>query len=234
MLNILVVREDAASSRTTSIVRALREASYAVGEISPDEKVDAMQDVLAGRPPDVLVADLSTAADCLPLRHVRRLLQDIWGSEAPLPPVLALCRESHLDLPELPAFADDFLLPPYAEHEMLGRIRLLLFRRRQIQKGNTLVLPGVTLHLDSRQAQTPDGRLLSLRPREFDLLQFLATHRGKLFSRERLLDFVWGLDFEGGERTIDIHIRRLREKLPPAAADLLETQRGVGYRLRAG
>jgi two-component system alkaline phosphatase synthesis response regulator PhoP len=70
---------------------------------------------------------------------------------------------------------------------------------------------------------------LPLTPREYELLQFLLTHRGRLFSRERLLDLVWGVDFEGGARTVDIHIRSLRAKLPPDAARLLTTQRGIGY-----
>ena len=76
------------------------------------------------------------------------------------------------------------------------------------------------------------GRILPLTPREFDLLRFLSLHRGKFFARDRLLDMVWGVDFEGGERTVDIHIRRLRAKMPPESAGLLETRRGIGYGLR--
>jgi DNA-binding response OmpR family regulator len=66
-------------------------------------------------------------------------------------------------------------------------------------------------------------------PREYDPLAFLVTHRGKFFGRDRLLDLVWGIHFEGGERTVDIHIRRLRAKLPPQTADRLQTRCGTGY-----
>ena len=75
--------------------------------------------------------------------------------------------------------------------------------------------------------------MLPRTPREYELLRFLALHRGKFFARDRLLDLVWGVGFEGGERTVDIHVRRLRAKMPPLAAALLETRRGLGYGLRS-
>ena len=78
-----------------------------------------------------------------------------------------------------------------------------------------------------------ESRLLPLTPREYDLLRFLSLYRGKFFARDRLLDMVWGVDFEGGERTVDIHVRRLRAKMPSQAAHLLETRRGIGYGLRS-
>jgi DNA-binding response OmpR family regulator len=82
---------------------------------------------------------------------------------------------------------------------------------------------------DGKRALDNTLRPLPLTPREYDPLAFLVTHRGKFFGRDRLLDLVWGIHFEGGERTVDIHIRRLRAKLPPQTADRLQTRCGTGY-----
>ena len=154
------------------------------------------------------------------------------GENLPPIPSLALFGTQHLSQPDWPAHTDDFLLPPYAPEEALARVKLLLFRKRHIREDNTLRFADVIVHLDSEQATDEKKRLLLLRPREFDLLRFLMTHKGKFFSRDRLLDLVWGIDFEGSERTVDIHVTRLRAKLPPEAADRLETRRGIGYGLR--
>ena len=132
-----------------------------------------------------------------------------------------------------PAHTDNFLLPPYAPAELLGRLSLLSFRKRQIQSGDRLLLAGLTLELAVGCVRGPTGDMLPLTPREYEMLRFLVLHRGKFFARDRLLDLVWGVDFEGSERTVDIHVRRLRAKLPAAAADLLETRRGTGYGLRS-
>jgi hypothetical protein len=195
-----------------------------------------------GLPPDGLLVDLSDGGALILLRHLRRALQQVWGSGdgaatsgggagpawAP-PPVLALLPPQALGQPDWLAFADDILLPPYAPEEARARLRMLSFRRRHIADGDLLRVQDVTLDRSTRRASGPDGAPLSLTPREFDLLQFLVAHRGKLWSRQRLLDLVWGVNFEGGARTVDIHVRRLRAKLPPEAASRLETRRGVGY-----
>jgi hypothetical protein len=236
MLNVLVLAPDEKGGPAAALARALTQAGYAARRGDLDGGTPALERLcraFAGRPPDVLLADLSSAPDCLPLRHAARLLQHAWGDDLPPPPRLALLTPRHLALPDWPAYTDDFLLPPFHAHEALARIALLGFRRRHIQGGDTLALADVALDLAAGCARDPAGRILPLTPREYDLLRFLGLNRGKFFARDRLLDMVWGVDFEGGERTVDIHVRRLRAKLPPQAADLLETRRGVGYGLRS-
>ena len=235
MLNVLLLASGEKNHPLTALAAALTRAGYrttftALG--SQADEQDALYAAFEGRPPDALVADLSAAADCLPLRHAARLLQGIWGEDAPLPMRLALLTPRHLSQPDWPAYVDDFLLPPYAPAEMLARLSLLLFRKRHVQTGDRLLLEDLVLELNSGCARDAAG-LLPLTPREYELLRFLTLHRGKFFARDRLLDLVWGMDFEGGERTVDIHIRRLRAKMPPRAADLLETRRGFGYGLRS-
>ena len=96
------------------------------------EAMAALCRAFAGRPPDVLLADLSQARDCLPLRHAQRLLRDAWGDDLPTPSRLALFTPRHLAQPDWPAYTDDFLLPPYPPAEMLARLALLSFRKRHI------------------------------------------------------------------------------------------------------
>ena len=87
----------------------------------------------------------------------------------------------------------------------------------------------VVLDLQTATARNHRGDTLPLTHREFELLHFLCRHRGKFFDRDRLLTHVWGVDFIGSDRTVDIHVCRLRSKLPSHAASLLETRRGLGY-----
>lgn len=235
MLNVLVLAPDGKGGPAAALLRALQGAGYAAARASLDggaDAVSALCRLFAGRPPDVLLADLSSSADCLPLRHAARLLRDAWGDDLPEPTRLALFTPQHLFQPDWPAYVDDFLLPPYAPNELLARLMLSSFRKRHMEPGARLTLADLTLDLAGGRALTTGGTILPLTPREFDLLRFLCLHRGKFFARDRLLDMVWGVDFEGGERTVDIHIRRLRAKLPPESAALLETRRGLGYGLR--
>ncbi|MBV9850605.1 MAG: response regulator transcription factor [Armatimonadetes bacterium] len=231
MLNVLILAPHEKGGPTGPLARALKEAGYAVARTALDGGAEALCRAFGGRPPDALLADLTRAPDFLPLRHAQRLLRDAWGDDVPTPTRLALFETRHLALPDWPAHADDFLLPPYAPDEMLARLALLSFRRRHVRSADTLHLGDVTLDLAGARALDEAGNILPLTPREYELLRFLALHRGKFFARDRLLDMVWGVDFEGGERTVDIHMRRLRAKLPPQAAARLETRRGLGYGL---
>lgn len=230
MQNVLVVSSSAKGDGPGGIVSALRLAGYRVAQTSLDAAEASLETEFSGRPADILVADLSGAADCLPLRHATRVLRHLWGEDAPPVLRLALLTHRHLRQADWMAYSDDFLLPPYVPDEVLARVSLLLFRRRHVKFGDTLTFEDVLLDLSGKQAfDATDSRRIVLTPREYDLLQFLLMHRGRFFARDRLLDLVWGLDFDGGERTVDIHVTRLRAKLPPDAAALLDTRRGVGY-----
>ncbi len=237
MQNVLILAPPGKGTPGASLVGPLADAGYKVARSAMEDRgadaADALCRAFAGRPPDVLLADLSDAPDCLTLRHLRHLLRQTWGDDFAPPPTLALLRPRHLGQPDWPALADDFLIPPYCPEETLARVSLLLFRRRHVRDNDSLRFADVVIDLAGSLAHAQgDAGILPLTPREFELLRFLVTHRGKFFARDRLLDLVWGVHFEGGERTVDIHVRRLRAKLPPQTANLLETRRGVGYGLR--
>jgi DNA-binding response OmpR family regulator len=233
MQNILIIAPNEKGGAAAYLGPALKESGYdvAVTSLGGTSAIEYLCEAFDGRPPDIIVADLSTAQDCLPLRHARKLLRITWGEELPLPLCLALLETRHLALADWRTYIDDFLLPPHSPGELLARVAHLLFRKRDIRSGDVLGLADVTLDLAGGRAFDSEGHLLALTPREYDLLRFLGTHRGKFFARDRLLDMVWGVDFDGGERTVDIHVRRLRAKLPPQTAAMLETRRGVGYGL---
>ena len=132
--------------------------------------------------------------------------------------------------------ADDYVVKPFSPRELVARVKAVL-RRTQPEAApavgaDTLALGGLRLDTAARSA-TLDGRPLSLTAREFDLLAFLMRHPGQVFTREQLLDNVWGYTFASDMSTVTVHIRRLREKIEadPASPALLTTVWGVGYRL---
>jgi len=127
--------------------------------------------------------------------------------------------------------ADDYVVKPFSLREVVLRIRKILARGEKQAAPAILKAGPLVLDLDAHTARL-DDRFLELTATEFRLLTYLLRHRGRVQTREMLLDRVWGYSFEGYARTIDTHIRRLRKKMG-AAQNLIETVRGVGYRFQA-
>ena len=127
--------------------------------------------------------------------------------------------------------ADDYITKPFAAEELVARMESVL--RRTGRGGRELRAYDVVLDTVDRVARQ-NGEPLDLRRREFDLLELLMRNPGRVYSRENLLDLVWGYEYQGDYRTVDVHIRRLREKLEldPANPKLILTKWGVGYYLR--
>ena len=125
--------------------------------------------------------------------------------------------------------ADDYIAKPFDGRELVARVQAVLRRAGSLAEGQTVLRRGgLEIHPEERSA-TYKGRSLSLTPKEFDLLTLLAAHPGQAFPRERLLDRIWGVDFEGDSRTVDSHIKNLREELGEGAF-LIGTVWGIGYR----
>ncbi|MEX1046368.1 MAG: response regulator transcription factor [Actinomycetota bacterium] len=149
-------------------------------------------------------------------------------SEAGGIPTIVVAAESAIDEHPWHEVADDLLDPnaPSAE----AALRLAMLRRRAGGAEEAeLRLGPLTMNSQTYRVAV-DGRPLDLTYKEFELIRFLSTRPGVVFSREALLREVWGYDFYGGTRTVDVHVRRLRAKLGPAHEHLIETVRGVGYR----
>jgi two-component system alkaline phosphatase synthesis response regulator PhoP len=126
--------------------------------------------------------------------------------------------------------ADDYLTKPFSNKELLARIKAILRRYEQPTAAASAILKFKELEIDSEQHFVKvNGQEIELTAKEFQLLHYLAENKGRVFSRERLLDAVWGIEVAIETRTVDVHMRRLREKLGKAGDHLL-TLRGVGYK----
>lgn len=150
------------------------------------------------------------------------------------PVMMLTAKDTELDtVRALDSGADDYLAKPFGMMEMVSRVRVLLRRSQATgaERASKVLSVGPVELWPSRREVTLEGEELQLTMREFDLLEFLMRSPGEVFSREVLLQRVWGWDFDGGSRTVDVHVQQIRAKLGEHA-DLIETVRGVGYRLR--
>ena len=158
-----------------------------------------------------------------------------WRNDArtrPIPILMLTARGDESDkVSGLDAGADDYVTKPFSTQELLARIRAVL-RRRAPEKSEEIVeLGGLTLDAAAHRVSWK-GRPLKVGPTEFRLLQFLMQHPERVHSRQQLLDRVWGDHVFIEERTVDVHVKRLRESLGPGGV-LVETVRGAGYRITA-
>jgi len=158
------------------------------------------------------------------------VLSDLATRPGKIPAIVVVDRD-HLERYPWEEVADELVFPGAPEAEL--RIRLAMLRRRAGAGDGTVVRLG-PLAIDTETYRvTASGRALDLTFKEFELLRFLAQHPGRVYTRPGLLREVWGYDFYGGTRTVDVHVRRLRAKLGPEHEHLIETVRGVGYRATA-
>ncbi len=158
-------------------------------------------------------------------------------SRSQLPIIMLTAREDEVDkVVGLELGADDYLTKPFSPRELVARVKAVLRRSRPSSESQEV------LHLEdlvidaSRRRVTQVDREIELTPREFDLLYTLALNRGIVLSREKLLERVWGYDYYGDTRTVDVHIRHMREKLGEDSSNprYVETVWGVGYKFREG
>ena len=198
-----------------------RVAAFADGE-------EGLAQLFASRP-DAVVLDLM-----LPGRNGLEILREVRGepATADVPVLVLTARGAEMD--KLLGFehgADDYLTKPFSPRELVARLRALLRRSQPATGGHALESGSLRVDPSSREASVA-GRRLALTPREFDLLAFLLRHPGRVVSRDELLRKVWGYDYLGETRTVDVHVRRLRQKLGAQHA-FIETVTGAGYKFVA-
>ena len=144
-------------------------------------------------------------------------------------PLILLLRAGQMAALDATLAVDDFALLPAAPSELLLRLRRAIWNRTGIDTANMLRSGGLLVDLANYKVFI-DGEAANLTFKEFELLRFLMTNRGKVFTREALLNRVWGYEYYGGARTVDVHVRRLRSKIETGATIYIETVRNVGYR----
>lgn len=205
---------------------ALRQQGIEAEGFSCDSEFKA---AVARRVPDAVLLDIMLPdTDGLEIMHRLRSDQET----ATVPIMMLTAKDAELDkVVALDSGADDYLTKPFSLMELTSRCRALL-RRGGMSNApvvDALSIDGIVLS-PSHRTVSIDGREIKLTLREFDLLEYLMRKPGVVFSREALLQSVWGWDFDGGSRTVDVHVQTLRQKLGDHA-DRIETVRGVGYRL---
>ena len=187
-----------------------------------DENMARRSEPDAGWAGAIICADRNPEAAFSLARAVRK-------TDRPLEPLLLLISGAQLsDLELRDDLYDDFCLSPFHPRELEARLKHLFWKAGKGGRPELLEYGPLVLNIETYQAAL-SGRPLDLTYMEYELLKFLATHPGKVFSRETLLSRVWGYDYYGGARTVDVHIRRLRAKLGEEHANLIQTVRSVGY-----
>jgi len=201
------------------VVRALDMAGYAWKAVTSEAEVG-----MGSWGGAVIAADDDGEAGFNFARAVRR-------EEHGVAPLLPLIRGSQLaELDGRHESFDDFCVTPFHPVEFEARLKHLLVRGGFAEVADDIVsYEALVLNLETYQAQI-DGRPLDLTYMEYELLKFLASNPGRVFTRETLLSRVWGYEYYGGARTVDVHIRRLRAKLGEEHAGLIQTVRSVGYK----
>lgn len=228
MTRILIVEDD------PDIALSLRMKLERDGGYEVETAVDgaAGMRLAIDRPPDLVLLDVN-----LPgmdgFEICRRLRKEPATSVVPI--IMLTARIDEADrVAGLEFGADDYITKPFSPKEALARVRAVLRRSgRQDDLPELLADAPLTIGVAARDARVGD-RDLGLTRKEFDLLVELLRQRGRVLTRERLLESVWGYDFPGETRTVDVHVRRLRQKLGAPVDERIETVVGVGYRYRSG
>ncbi len=219
MFKILFISKQAEEVR--EIIRELGARNFICDQIAPDENVDVE---IADTAPDIviLVVENPAAASSI-IRIIKELRR-----ERPIP-ALALIPKEFMISGEIPLAVEDFAIKPCEAEEIALRVERILKGTYAVESKDLIRCGDLLIDL-SRREVTLGGKTLSLTFKEYELLRFLAANSGRVFTREVLLNKIWGYDYYGGDRTVDVHIRRLRAKIEWGKHAFIETVRGVGYR----
>jgi DNA-binding response OmpR family regulator len=223
MTRILVVEDDRDIAELVG--RYLEKAGFAVEILASGR--DALA-ALADRPPDLLVLDVM-----LPHVNGLEICRAARAQErtALIPIIVLTARgEESERIAGLEMGADDYIAKPFSPNELVARVRALLRRAARAVSTDVSVAYGDIVVDSDGHTVLSNGLPVTLTAKEFLLLQYLLAHRGRVLSRDLLLTDVWGYRYTGGTRTVDVHVRRLREKLP-ALEDALVTVKQFGYKL---
>jgi two-component system alkaline phosphatase synthesis response regulator PhoP len=192
--------------------------------ITPDD--EAKTEWVARQFPDLLLIEMDGH---IPNSKTWELIQRM-KQESSLPIIALVARETldgidgHLDV-------DDFLTSPYDARELGLRAKRLLHKTKIMDSGELIKCDGLVIDLAKCEV-TIDGKVVELTFKEYQLLKFLASNKGHVYTREALLNRVWGYDYYGGDRTVDVHVRRLRSKIEDSKHNFIETVRNMGYRFK--
>ena len=226
MTTILVVEDE--QSLREPLEYLLQREGYDV--IGVDNGTDAVKSA-ASDSPDLILLDLM-----LPGMSGTEVCREV-RSRSQVPIIMLTAKDSEVDIVVgLELGADDYITKPYSSRELLARIKAVLRRRESDQAGSGSVLDYHGIRLDSDRHQvTLNGEPVALPLKEFELLELLMVNAGRVLTRGQIIDRVWGSDYFGDTKTLDVHIKRLRSKIEstPSQPTIIVTVRGLGYRFEA-
>ena len=212
MQRILIVAQE--SDSLAELSSALTRSGFACSTLSRE---DGLVEQVTTQSPDLILVETNGH----PVDS--KICELTWRMkrERPLPVVALVARETvggiddRLDV-------DDFLMSPYDNRELLLRVKRLLHRTGKIDDSELIKCEGLVIDMARCEVRL-EGRVIGLTFKEYKLLKFLAGNRGRVYTREALLNKIWGYDYYGGDRTVDVHIRRLRSKIEDAKHTFIET-----------
>ena len=187
----------------------------------------AALDTVASQNPALIVLDVM-----LPKVDGFEVCRRLRAENNPVAILMLTARDDDIDkIVGLELGADDYLTKPFNPRELVARVKAILRRDARVSQSDSVALHLGDLSIDPASREVSiDGNLISLRTKEFDLLFTLAENRGRVLSREKLLELAWGFDFYGQTRTVDVHVAHLRKKMGESSVKI-ETVTGIGYKL---
>jgi DNA-binding response OmpR family regulator len=221
MPNLLIIAQE--SKELTGLSLGLTRKGF-VCSIIPHGN-EFVKEITAHRP-NLVMMEMDGYSTNTEIQELRQSMK----RENSLPLIVLVAEETldsidgHLDV------VDDFLTSPYDYRELVLRIRRLLNRRTErVNSGELIKCDGLVIDIAKCEV-TVEGKVIELTFKEYELLKSLASNRGRVYTREALLNRVWGYDYYGGDRTVDVHVRRLRSKIEDSKHTFIETVRNIGYR----
>lgn len=206
------------------IIYALKSIGY---ETVGFDKAEPFYEELENKLPDLVVLDIM-----LPGEDGIEILKKLKASPKlrHIPVIMLTAKSTEYDkVLGLDSGADDYITKPFGIMEFLSRVKAVLRRAGNTSNSSELSVGRLTMYID-RHVVIADGKEVALTFKEFELLKYLMENAGIVLTRDKLLEEVWGYEYEGETRTVDVHIRTLRQKLGEAGA-VIETVRGVGYKI---
>ena len=211
-MNIILIARH--NDETAKLCSELNKQGFQCSMTTGEDALEQIAENIAG----LLLIEFTGSRDIEALCRYIRKEKDL--------PIIALVSLDKLD--SLEGLVDDFVVKPYNNKELVTRIKHLVKRDSDIST-EQIRTAGITIDPDKYEVYV-NGKLVTLTFKEYELLKFLASHPGRVFTRDTLLNQVWSEDYFGGDRTVDVHIRRLRSKIEDPSHIYIETVRNIGYR----
>ena len=219
MFSILIIAEKNQAIVELCSGLARKDLDYSITPVKEDVIVPLVE-----KEPDLVLVETDSYSRMKTLAQVIKREKNL--------PIIALVSKETLDVVDTHLGIDDFVIQPYNVSELELRIKRLLHGSKSTDSDELIKCGDLVIDL-ARYEASIGGRLVMLTFKEYELLKFLASNRGRVFTREALLNKVWGHDYYGGDRTVDVHIRRLRSKIEDSNHTFIETVRNIGYKFTA-